>query len=157
MLSAWSKSRLPGRFFFDAYTENRFTGSLIIIDPSNNLTVGAGMISRSAAQHRVRSAYVEQNAGKVTVGERLGRYGHASAILSVGPRGALAELVERRLFDRGYAVAIADSENAARILQSAGLIAILAGGLEASLPAGDREAVDHIIRLLEREENECKP
>jgi sulfate adenylyltransferase large subunit len=30
--------------YFDKYSENRFTGSFIMIDPSNNLTVGAGMI-----------------------------------------------------------------------------------------------------------------
>jgi sulfate adenylyltransferase subunit 1 len=29
---------------FDAYAENKVTGSLIIIDPDTNETVGAGMI-----------------------------------------------------------------------------------------------------------------
>jgi sulfate adenylyltransferase large subunit len=32
---------------FDAYTENRFTGCFIIIDPATNFTSGAGMIDRS--------------------------------------------------------------------------------------------------------------
>jgi sulfate adenylyltransferase subunit 1 len=30
--------------FFDSYRQNRFTGSLVIIDESTNVTVGAGMI-----------------------------------------------------------------------------------------------------------------
>ncbi len=30
--------------FFDSYKRNRITGSIIIIDESNNITVGAGMI-----------------------------------------------------------------------------------------------------------------
>jgi len=30
--------------FFDSYTKNRMTGSLILIDPNTNETVGAGMI-----------------------------------------------------------------------------------------------------------------
>ena len=30
--------------FFDSYRQNRFTGSLIIIDEATNVTVGAGMI-----------------------------------------------------------------------------------------------------------------
>jgi sulfate adenylyltransferase large subunit len=128
--------------FFDGYTDNRYTGSIIIIDPSNNLTVGAGMILR-----HVDSA---DRTGKVTPGERLGRYGHTGAIFSVGPRTSLADLIERRLFDRGYAVAIADSQEAAQTLQSAGLIAILKAGPHVSLPADDQEAANHVIDLIER-------
>jgi sulfate adenylyltransferase subunit 1 len=35
--------------FFDAYTENRATGSFILIDPATNATVAAGMIRRAVA------------------------------------------------------------------------------------------------------------
>jgi hypothetical protein len=137
--------------FFDAYTENRFTGSIIIIDPSNNLTIGAGMILRPVTRERVRVVPSAEKAGRVTPGERLGRYGNTGVILSVGPRRALAESIERRLFDRGCSVAIADSADAAYVLQSAGLIAILNGGPEISLPEEEQEAVTHLIGLLERE------
>jgi sulfate adenylyltransferase large subunit len=137
--------------FFDAYTENRFTGSIIIIDPSNNLTVGAGMILRPMTRERVRTIPPDEKVERVTPGERLGRFGHTGAILSVGPRRALAELIERRLFERGFSVAIADSEDAACVLQSAGLIAILNAGPEISLPADEHEAATHLIGLLERD------
>jgi sulfate adenylyltransferase large subunit len=137
--------------FFDAYTENRFTGSIIFIDPSNNLTVGAGMISRAVAHDRVRAVHRDERIGKVTPAERLARYGHTGTILSVGPRRALAELIERRLFDRGCAAVLADSKDAARVLQSAGLVAILNAEPEISLPRDDQEAANHLIGLLERD------
>jgi sulfate adenylyltransferase large subunit len=137
--------------FFDPYTENRSTGSIIIIDPSNNLTVGAGMILRPVTRERGRTVPPDEKVGRVTPGERLGRYGHTGAILSVGPRHALAELMEKRLFDRGCSVAIADSEDEACVLQSAGLIAILNAGPEIALPADEQEAATHLIGLLERD------
>jgi sulfate adenylyltransferase large subunit len=139
--------------FFDAYTENRFTGSMILIDPSNNLTVGAAMISRPVPGERVRGVRTDkkEKAGRVTAGERLARYGHIGAILAVGPRRALAEVIERRLFDCGYAAAIADSEDAAGVLQSAGLIAILNTGQEVPLPAEEQEAATYLMSLLERD------
>jgi sulfate adenylyltransferase large subunit len=132
--------------FFDSYKDNRYTGGIIIIDPSNNLTVGAGMILGPVTRERARM-------GRVTPGERLGRYGHTGAILSVGLRATLAELVERMLFDRGFAVAIADSAEAARTLQAAGLIAILQAAPQRSLPDDDQEAATHLISLLERSRN----
>jgi hypothetical protein len=73
-------------------------------------------------------------------------------MLAVGPSRALAELIERKLFDCGCAVAIADSEQAARVLQAAGLIAILDAGPEISLPADEQEAATHLIGLLERDD-----
>jgi sulfate adenylyltransferase subunit 1 len=37
--------------FFDAYRQNRTTGSFILIDPMTNATVAAGMIEESSRQH----------------------------------------------------------------------------------------------------------
>jgi len=34
-------------YFFDAYADNRATGSFILIDPATNATAAAGMIRRS--------------------------------------------------------------------------------------------------------------
>jgi sulfate adenylyltransferase subunit 1 len=139
--------------FFDAYTDNRSTGSIIIIDPSNNLTVGAGMISRPVTRERVRTGHAGENEaiGRVTRGERLARYRHSGAIVAVGPRPALAELIERTLFDRGCAVVIVDSEDAACVLQYAGLIAVLQAGPEITLPADEQEAATYLIGLLEHD------
>ena len=41
--------------YFDAYTQNRATGSLILIDPETNATVGAGMILAPVIVERERS------------------------------------------------------------------------------------------------------
>ena len=49
---------------FDKYTDNRFTGSFILIDPSTNFTAGAGMIT-SAVHERATSA------AKPSAAERL--------------------------------------------------------------------------------------
>ncbi len=137
--------------FFDAYAENRYTGSIIIIDPSNNLTVGAGMILQPVIRERARASRLEEKTGRVTPGERMGRYGNAGAIVAVGPRRTLAELIERKLFDRGCLVAIAESEEAARVLEAAGMIAVLAMEPHVPLPADDKEAADAVIHLLEED------
>ncbi|HEY3837350.1 MAG TPA: sulfate adenylyltransferase subunit CysN [Bryobacteraceae bacterium] len=137
--------------FFDAYKQNRFTGSLIIIDPANNLTVGAGMILQPVIRERTRSSQLELKTGKVTLGERMGRYGNAGAIVAVGPRQELAELIERKLFDRGCLVAIAESEEAARTMESVGMIALLAIEPELALPADDKEAAAQVMEALEQD------
>jgi sulfate adenylyltransferase subunit 1 len=137
--------------FFDAYTENRYTGSIILIDPSNNLTVGAGMILQPVIRERARAVQLEVRTGKVTAGERMGRYGNTGAILAVGPRQHLVELIERKLFDRGCLVAIAENEEAASVMESVGMIALLAIEPEIALPADDREAAMQVIRLLEED------
>ena len=137
--------------FFDGYAENRWTGSIILIDPANNLTVGAGMILQPVIRERARTAKVDERTGKVTAGERMGRYRNAGAIVAVGPRIELAQLLERKLFDRGCLVAIAESEEAARVLESVGMIAVLAVEPDIALPADDHEAAAQVIDLLEQD------
>ena len=39
--------------FFDPYTQNRITGSFILIDPISNATLGAGMIRADLADQTV--------------------------------------------------------------------------------------------------------
>ena len=137
--------------FFDAYTENRFTGSIIVIDPANNLTVGAGMILQPVIRERARTAQLDEKTSKVTPAERMGRYGNAGAIIAVGPRTELAELIERKLFDRGCLVAIAETEEVAQVLEAIGMIALLAIEPEIALPADDKEAAAQVIDLLEQD------
>ena len=57
---------------FDRYTDNRFTGSFILIDPATNFTAGAGMIT--AAVHE-RSA----NVARPSAAERLAHIARAAA------------------------------------------------------------------------------
>src|SRR4029077_7167079 len=47
--------------YFDAYTQNRATGSLILIDPETNATVGAGMLLAPVIVERDRSRMAEMD------------------------------------------------------------------------------------------------
>ena len=109
------------------------------------------MILQPVIREQARTVQLEEQTGKVTAGERLGRYGNTGAIVALGPRKELAQLIERRLFDRGCLVAIAESEEAARVLEAAGMIALLAVQPEIALPADDKEAAAQVIELLERD------
>ena len=65
-------------------------------------------------------------------------------------RPALAQALERKLFDRGCAVFVLKVErrDAAAALAAAGILVLLLDGPDA-LPDDDVEAVDEIIRRLE--------
>ena len=83
--------------FCDSYTRNRQTGSFILIDPITNDTLAAGMISGRPE--------LLAPAGPVTVEERTARIGHGPhLILLPNADAAVAQEVERGLFDQGYLV-----------------------------------------------------
>jgi sulfate adenylyltransferase subunit 1 len=91
--------------YFDSYSENRTTGSFIVIDPTSNATVAAGIIERAIDQHpSVRSAGAPADRGRSSNQERTLRFGHPSAAVWLRGRPRVAELVERRLFDEGWHV-----------------------------------------------------
>src|SRR5581483_6445382 len=102
--------------FFDSYKTNRATGAFILIDAETNATSGAGMLL-----HPVIEA---KRGGPVTAADRMARWGHRGGIVPVRDR-ALALAVERRLFDRGCAAAIVEDESAARVVEHAGMLAIV--------------------------------
>ena len=92
--------------FFDAYANNRATGSFIVIDPLSNATVGAGMIE--AAVYGKTESIDDEIAGDLRSGgvvpqERSERNGHDSGLVFVGNRPEIGPKVERALFDRGFA------------------------------------------------------
>ncbi len=135
--------------FFDPYDANRITGSLVLIDAESNATVAAGMIIGASAAH------VHRHSGPVTAEERVAHFGHGAAVIPV-PRASLAELLERRLFDRGYGVIWLRNAtvDGLRAVQAAGLIAIVAGEGSAGLPENDSRAVDEILaRLFDAAQN----
>ncbi|MEO6830218.1 MAG: hypothetical protein ABI164_10455, partial [Acidobacteriaceae bacterium] len=136
-------------FSFDLYSQNRSSGSFILIDPLTNATVGAGMITESlgdeetgGADHsadghshvpgKIAASSVAGAAAPVELSERARKFGHHPAAIWLGTRHALAVSLERALFDAGYhAILIDDTENAGdwssdliRGLYSAGLIAL---------------------------------
>lgn len=105
--------------FFDAYTESRTTGSLILIDGLTNATVGAGMIVGPA--------------------ERAGEDGAQAAVVLVPGRAALAERVRDALEARGQRAVVVDDALIAegaltavvRALGLAGVTAVTARALSA--------------------------
>jgi sulfate adenylyltransferase large subunit len=144
--------------FFDAYAQNRATGSLILIDPETNATVGAGMILAPviARQDRPKTTLLDMRHERVTPVERIARYRHGGEIISLGDRKALAWLLERRLFDRGCAVTVIEHAAAETLaaLEQAGLLVLLISNRPPGwdLPANDSEAADRLIASLEESE-----
>ena len=160
--------------FFDPYTQNRITGSFILIDPISNATLGAGMIRADLSDQTV----VEDAAQKpVTQTERYKRHGHYPALVLVEGNPSLAERLERALFDDHFEVvrvneenvSVAMFENQFRVFESMGLVVIYscdAIGSEAKrklgalaenryfdlsllqLPAEETDAVRKVLALL---------
>jgi len=115
--------------FFDPYTQNRITGSFILIDPISNATLGAGMIRADLADQTV----VAESAQKpVTAADRYRRHGHYPALILIEGNSALAARLERALFDdhfevllvSGDAVSAAELESQLPAFKSAGIVVI---------------------------------
>ena len=132
--------------YFDPYSKNRATGSFILLDAETNATVGAGMIL-TAVQADRGSRAVEMKLGRVTAAERIARHRHSGATVALGRREPLAWLLERRLFDRGCAVAI--THQTGIDATATGLLLLLLSGEAPDLPADDSLAANEVIRRLE--------
>ncbi len=106
----------------DAYKDCHATGSLIVIDRLNNITVGAGMISA-----RLDAGHDHDTLAPVTAGDRARRLGQAAVriVIEASDAQALAEHVESALFQAGALPAIASDSAAAHALQAAGVIVIV--------------------------------
>jgi sulfate adenylyltransferase large subunit len=103
--------------FFDSYERNRTTGSFILIDPLSNATVGAAMLGENQLETPSPSSKSEFHPQAlaqtpVTAAERFTRHGHRSAIVLAEGRHALAAVLERALFQRGYEVLLATAADA---------------------------------------------
>ncbi len=92
---------------WDPYTDNRSTGSFIVIDRLTNVTVGAGMLlSPENTASRTETGAVRFE--RVSPAERAARFGQTPALIlisgeSVQKRQAVAATLERALFDNGRA------------------------------------------------------
>jgi len=114
---------LSQRIAFDAYKENRSTGSFIIIDRLTNVTVGAGMIigivtdkTDAAWETGQHSELLQASNSLIAEEERSARFGqHPKTLLLTGLTGAgkstIAYALERKLFDMGRATAVLDGQN----------------------------------------------
>jgi len=93
--------------FFDAYSRNRTTGALILIDPASNATIGAAMIHEDLSQRLSTvgpetDRFKTESPGKVTLEERIVRHGHRPAIFTIDGEQWQAEQLERALLGRGF-------------------------------------------------------
>ena len=95
--------------FFDPYTQNRITGSFILIDPISNATLGAGMI-RADLSDQTGVAEAATHA-QVTPAERYKRHGHNPGLILVEGNPELATRLERALFDDHFQVLLVSGEN----------------------------------------------
>jgi hypothetical protein len=89
--------------YFDAYEQNRTTGSLILIDPISNATVGAVLIREELPTGPGTTEPLEaETNGRVVQAERIQRRGHDPALFVITGERWLAEKVERELFQKGF-------------------------------------------------------
>lgn len=160
--------------FFDPYSCDRIMGSFILIDPMTNATVAAGMISGKVEAAQVTSQAVQ---GRTLLEERMSRNGHPPAAVWIVARPALAERIEREIFEKGWQVQMVSSAEfkiqelnpVVTMLQRLGMIAIFALAEEDPdlrkaitsiygeqsffatdhLPASDSEAAAQIIGSLD--------
>ena len=97
---------------FDAYKDNRLTGSFIVIDKMTNVTVAAGMID---CEQNIQTPRIESANIHVSKEERSARYGQIPAtIMFIGISGSgkstLAHGLERKLFDMGRVSTVLDGK-----------------------------------------------
>ncbi len=119
--------------FFDPYTQNRITGSFILIDPISNATLGAGMIRADLSDQTVVEGAIQK---PVTATERYKRHGHYPALILVEDNHALATRLERALFDDHFEVLHVTGEDeplhilesSLSLTQSMGLVVIYSCG-----------------------------
>ena len=129
--------------YFDTYENNRHTGNFILIDPSSNLTVAAGMIVREIRDTDGKSDAVSSNVfwedRNVLQSERERKNGHSAAVywftgLSGSGKSAIAKALEKKLFDEGKQVYLLDGDNVRH-------------GLNGDLGFSDTDRAENIRRI----------
>ena len=96
----------------DSYRDNRATGGFILIDPINNLTLGAGLVETAVRRERRGSAGVAFRAARLTAAEREQLYGHRGAVVDLSARPELAPLFERQLLEQGHRALLIEAAGA---------------------------------------------
>lgn len=122
---------------FDIYTENRETGSFILIDRLTNATVGAGLLDFSLR----RSQNIHMQHVDVNKNARCTANGQRAAViwltgLSGAGKSAIGNLLEQRLFALGRHTYLLDGDNVRH-------------GLNRDLGFTDVDRVENIRRVAE--------
>ncbi|MTI14857.1 sulfate adenylyltransferase subunit CysN [Sansalvadorimonas verongulae] len=103
---------------FDAYRNNRATGSFIVIDRLTNATVGAGMINGKTESGKL---------GKVSAAERAARLGQNAAVIELTD-ASLRQLqdMERQLFSYGLfpVISLGSSLEIEQLMRNQGLVVL---------------------------------
>jgi sulfate adenylyltransferase subunit 1 len=116
--------------FFDPYTQNRITGSFILIDPISNATLGAGMIRADLADQTVSSVDpATRELVPVTAPERFKRHGHLPGIVVIENNAVQAMRLERTLFDDHFQVLLLSEDSLSFVELEAQYSAFQAAGL----------------------------
>ncbi|KAA0107752.1 sulfate adenylyltransferase subunit CysN [Mycolicibacterium sp. P1-5] len=105
--------RTQAPLLLDEYSRNAATGSFILIDPDNNVTVAAGMVRDTApAAARTASPNTVRHQSLVTTGDRLtkGRTLWFTGLSGSG-KSSIAVLVEQKLLEHGCPAYILDGDN----------------------------------------------
>jgi len=123
--------------FFDAYNDNRATGSFILIDRLTNATVGAGMIDFSLR----RADNLSWQSFETDASVRAGMKGQVPKILwfvglSASGKSAIVDVIDRKLIARGVHTYILDGDNVRH-------------GLNRDLGFTDADRVENIRRVAE--------
>ncbi|HKK73413.1 MAG TPA: sulfate adenylyltransferase subunit CysN [Candidatus Krumholzibacteria bacterium] len=105
----------------DRYSENRATGSFVLIDPLTHRTVGAGMIEKAGRRDAIAvaepaSRNITRHRGHVTPERRDELLGHRPATLwftglSGSGKSTVAFALEKRLVDMGHKAYVLDGDN----------------------------------------------
>ncbi|WP_338923054.1 sulfate adenylyltransferase subunit CysN [Pseudomonas silesiensis] len=122
---------------FDAYKDNRETGSFILIDRLTNATVGAGLIEYSLRRSQnIHMQHVDVN--KKARAEQMGQQPVLLWFtgLSGAGKSAIANLLETRLYARGRHTYLLDGDNVRH-------------GLNRDLGFTDGDRVENIRRVAE--------
>lgn len=97
----------------DEYSRNSATGSFILIDPDNNVTVAAGMVrDTTPVANRAATPNTVRHQSLVTAGDRLtkGRTLWFTGLSGSG-KSSVAVLVEQKLLEHGCPAYILDGDN----------------------------------------------
>ncbi|MBX7433598.1 adenylyl-sulfate kinase [Mycobacterium sp. Y57] len=103
------RSQVP--LLLDEYSRNAATGSFILIDPTTNVTVAAGMVlrdgtARTASPNTVRHDSLCTSEDRLSTGRMIWFTG-----LSGSGKSSVAMLVEQKMLERGIPAYVLDGDN----------------------------------------------
>lgn len=136
--------------FLDPYGLNRTTGSLILVDPASNATVGAAMVRESEFAQYDNGSFSSDAANIVDA--RIQRRGHRPAVFSLSSHREHAELLERALHDHGFEAVLVNHDEVAPSALEVFYATLLRLGIivlvwsESVISPGDKELFEKLAR-----------